>query len=126
MGLISNGGTFGWLLLILIITAAVFAVISAVRLWGKKEPPKHAAENSVMNLLWTGILSEAVGVLGTVTGIYNAASAISSAGDVSPKIVWRGIHVALSTTLLGLGIFVICTILWMIFRSKFNKIYGTK
>lgn len=126
MGLISNGGTFGWLLLILIIISAVFAVISAVRLWGGKEIPKHVAENGVMNLLWTGIVSEAVGVLGTVTGIYNASSAISKASDVSPKIVWQGIHVALSTTVLGLIIFVLCAVIWMVFRSRLNKIYAQK
>jgi biopolymer transport protein ExbB len=79
-----------------------------------------------MNLLWTGILSEAVGVLGTVTGMYNAASAISRAGDVSPGIVWQGIHIALSTTILGLIIFVFCTIIWLVFRSRFNKTYAVK
>lgn len=124
MELITKGGTFGWLLLILIILAVIFSVISAVRLWGNSNPPKNVVEGGLMNLLWTGILSEAVGVLGTVTGLYNAASAISRASDVSPMIVWSGIHVALSTTLLGIGIFVICTIIWMVFRTRFNKIYS--
>ncbi len=126
MGLITDGGTFGWLLLILIILAVVFSIINAVRLWGKNELPKNVVEGGLMNLLWTGILSEAVGVLGTVTGIYNAASAISRAGDVSPRIVWQGIHIALSTTILGLIIFVFCTIIWLVFRSRFNKTYAVK
>jgi biopolymer transport protein ExbB/TolQ len=50
-------------------------------------------------------------------GGYNAISAIREAVEISMYIVYGGINVALSTTILGLQLFVFSAIVWIVLKN---------
>jgi biopolymer transport protein ExbB/TolQ len=62
-----------------------------------------------------------VGLLGTFTGIYLAAGVIEQAAAVSPAVIWSGIRVALTTTLFGLFVFCVASLMWLGLRVSYRR-----
>ena len=65
-----------------------------------------------------GIFALAVGVLGFFVGFYVAALDISAAGDIAPAIIWKGLSVAVITTIYGLLIYMVSLIIRIIQKPK--------
>jgi len=63
-------------------------------------------------LVWGGLCA-LLGVLGTVVGLSVAAGAISRAAAVSPAVIWGGVKVALSTTVVGLVLLTVAVLAWL-------------
>jgi hypothetical protein len=63
-------------------------------------------------LVW-GVLAGVVGVLGTVVGISIAASFIESVETTSPALIWGGMKVALSSTIVGMLLLGVASIAWL-------------
>jgi biopolymer transport protein ExbB/TolQ len=63
-----------------------------------------------------------IGMLGTLVGIAQAATAIeSSGGTVGAALVWGGMKVALNTTIFSLLIFSLASILWFGLRVRYRR-----
>ena len=65
-------------------------------------------------MVWISLfisLAPMLGFMGTVIGMIDAFDAIAAAGDVSPSLVAGGIKVALLTTVGGLIVAVISTVI---------------
>ena len=119
MEVIKESGLFGWLLLIngiVLIGAIIYFIIKAV---GKNKNGKRYDVNLVIYL---GLLAFAIGLLGTTTGFYFAAGAISRASEISMPVVWAGVRSALSSLMLGLEFFTIALISWLLFRSRLKQL----
>lgn len=110
---ISNGGPFGWLLFLLLF---LLLGLTGYRIFqsSKKET---LGELKINQILYVGIFSAVVGFTATLTGIFNAAGAISQASVTSPQIIWGGIGVAISTSILGFIILLISLIGWFVLKS---------
>ena len=118
MEVIKESGLFGWLLLIngiVLIGAIIYFIIKAV---GKNKNGKRYDVNLVIYL---GLLAFAIGLLGTTTGFYFAAGAISRASEISMSVVWAGVRSALSSLMLGLEFFTAALIAWLLFRSRLKQ-----
>ena len=59
-------------------------------------------------------LSLAIGIFGTLIGLYDAFAAIENMGNVSQAILAGGLKVASTTTLYGLLVYIISRILHLI------------
>jgi hypothetical protein len=70
-------------------------------------------------LFWGGF-AMIWGVLGTLVGITIAAQSIEAAGDVAPMLVWGGIKVALLTSLFGMLILVIASLIWFVLQFRWR------
>lgn len=66
------------------------------------------------NIITYGNLSLAIGIFGTLIGLYDAFAAIESMGNVSPGILVGGLKVASTTTLYGLLVYIISRTLHLI------------
>lgn len=66
------------------------------------------------NIITYGNLSLAVGIFGTLIGLYDAFAAIENMGSVSQGILSGGLKVASTTTLYGLLVYIISRILHLI------------
>jgi len=66
------------------------------------------------NIITYGNLSLAVGIFGTLIGLYDAFAAIENMGSVSQGILAGGLKVASTTTLYGLLVYIISRILHLI------------
>ena len=65
-----------------------------------------------------GIAGLVAGVFWTVCGLSQAAEAISMAGDISPAVLWGGIHVMLIPLLYGLVIYFLSLIIRIIQKPR--------
>jgi len=88
------------------------------KLFSKDEKDKVVIEKILNTALWMGILSAVTGFCGTVMGFSEASKAISQASSISTAVIWGGVHVALSTLIFGLWIFVLTVIVVLLLRVK--------
>lgn len=120
-GIFSQGGPFGWLLLLLLIFIVVLAITRFTQL-NKAAKITAQINLGIKQILWAGFLSFFVGMLGSIYGIYIASQFVSAASEISPQIVFAGFSAALSTTILGIVILIISMVLWLFLKIKSTKL----
>lgn len=69
-----------------------------------------------------GSLSTLLGLLGTVLGIQQAFQSMKESGQVGVSVFAEGVSLALTTTILGLGIAIVSQILNQILRSFLSQL----
>jgi hypothetical protein len=80
-------------------------------------------ETRIDSVLFWGVYGVILGVLGTLIGISQAASAIQAFGgeSVSAALVWGGIRVALTTVIAGFLIFSVAFVFWFALRVRYRR-----
>jgi len=78
------------------------------------EPDHQALQKSLNTLLVLGSFNLALGMVGQITGIWDAIDAIKAAGDINPDIVMTGIKVSFGTTIFGLATFMLAALAWLL------------
>lgn len=69
---------------------------------------------SLNTLLVLGSFNLALGMIGQITGIWDAIDAIRAAADINVDIVLTGIKISFGTTIFGLATFMIAALAWML------------
>jgi biopolymer transport protein ExbB/TolQ len=111
---------FMWPLVTIAVVVVGLGVAAAVRI-GQTEGADPVLETGIDATLFWGGWALLLGLLGTFGGIYQAAGAIEQAGAVSAQLVWGGIKVALITTLFGLTIFIVASVIWFGLRTWYRR-----
>ena len=88
------------------------ALWNATRLWGGSVEVGPRTRAGIDSVLFWGVFSVVLGVLGTLVGIMIAAQSIELAGEVHATLAWGGIRLALSTTVTGVLILSAAALLW--------------
>jgi hypothetical protein len=117
LSLFRVAGLTGWLLLVLAIVILVLTVRTILRIRGLDKIGKATFENGLNGILFWGCVSAAMGLLGQFSGLWNALGAISHAEAISPRMIAQGLMESFSTTILGLGILVVSSVVWFGLRS---------
>lgn len=102
----------------------IVMIVLAVRGWLRLRNGNVAQAtlgNGIDAVLFWGGYAAVLGVLGTLMGMSQAASAISRASEIDPSIVWMGIRIALSTTIYGLLVLAVALLLWFALRHSHRK-----
>lgn len=73
---------------------------------------------SIDSILFWGIMSVATGILGQISGIYNALNIIIKASDISPQIVMKGFSESFTSTIYGFYIFILSGLIWYFLKRK--------
>jgi biopolymer transport protein ExbB/TolQ len=115
-----SGGYVMWVLLVSGILVVGLAATAARRLASADEAARRDA--GVDAVLFWGVFSVVVGLIGTFIGIGQAARAIELAGAVEPALAWSAIRVALTTTIAGLAIGTVALVLWFVLRSRQQRL----
>ncbi len=103
-----------------------FAVV-ALSGWSWATLPRDAAgadavvETRIDSVLFWGAYGVVLGILGTLIGIAQAASAIEAAGVASGSMIWGGIKVALITVIFGFLLFSVALVLWFVLRVRYRR-----
>jgi biopolymer transport protein ExbB/TolQ len=118
-------GPFGPLLTIIALVIAVLIVRKIVDLWIRKDLSPHKLESGLHAILFWGAVSAVLGVLGQITGIYNALSVIVRATEISPNVVAQGFAESFTTTIFGIEILVISAIAWFILFCRYRKLIAS-
>jgi hypothetical protein len=114
---IADGGPFMYLILM---TGAAAAVLAIVR--GKRATTGSTVSTVEVNtVLYLGIAALLLGIVGQLTGLYQAASAILRASAISPPVIAKGILISFNTTLLGFYMLIASGLLWFILRALVQR-----
>jgi biopolymer transport protein ExbB/TolQ len=125
MDFFRQGGFFMWPILFV----AVAIVWLAARSWTRTrrlDAPDAVVETGVDAVLFWGVWVLVIGLLGTFTGIYQAAGAIERAPAINPAMIWGGVRVALTTTLAGFLVFAVAALLWLGLRFTYRRKVSTR
>jgi hypothetical protein len=95
-----------------VIVCGVAMLVMTVR--GFRPGRRHAVDAV---LVWAGA-ALALGLIGTLIGITQAAAAIRASGGADPVLVWEGVRIVLSTTFVGVCLFLIGLVSWGVLRAR--------
>ena len=123
---IKQMGPFGILMIIISVVIAALSIKKAIDLFAGKDRPAADLERGLHAILFWGIIASVLGVLGQLSGIYNALNAISKATEISPRIVYMGFAESFTTTLYGLWTLFLASIIWFALFMKYKRLAGRK
>jgi biopolymer transport protein ExbB/TolQ len=119
---IKQMGPFGFLMIIISIVIAVLSIKKAIDLFGSKDRPAADLERGLHAILFWGMIAAVLGILGQISGIYNALNAISMATEINPRIAYMGFAESFTTTLYGLTTLLISAIIWFALFMRYRKL----
>lgn len=67
----------------------------------------------------TGAIALVTGILGTVAGVFDMATAIQRAGDIAGGMIWGGFRVAMITAVYGLLIYLVSLVVRIAQKPRF-------
>jgi len=118
-----DGGISMYLLLLLAIVAIVLSVKKAVELFiQKRDPRSPGMENGINAILFWSSIMVVIAFLKTFWGLNVASEAISMSNDISPSIIWEGIHMVLIPIIFSLTFFTFAAIVWFILRIRYKRL----
>ena len=117
-----GGALFMSVLSILLIIMTAWSTYFFIKAYRSK-PIKDidAALRKVNYAKIIGLLALITGIFGQLIGLHQAFSAIQTAGDISPSLVFGGIKVSMITTLYGISIYILSLLLSFIFNIIIEK-----
>lgn len=110
-----TGGVTMWPMLAVAAGIGWLVLSTTIRLWRDREP--EASERSLQPILFWGVMSVVLGVIGTVGGLVVMSQAIALAGSVEAPLVWGGVSVSLVPLITGLVLFLVSAVSWFILRE---------
>jgi biopolymer transport protein ExbB/TolQ len=108
-----GGGVMMWPMS-LVGLAILFLAVHAAVLLARREPE---VEGRLRAVLFWGVMSLVLGVLGTTVGIVQMAEAVARSGGVRVTTLLGGFGVSLITSIFGLLIFLVAAMLWFALRQ---------
>jgi len=120
--LIGQSGIYGSLILLLIIISIAYLFLSIMNMVKFKKESNEKVEDNINNIIRMGVLSAALGFLGTIHGGYLAINEILAATEISMRIVWEGVICALSSTVLGFQVFAVTAVIWFVLRNILRRL----
>jgi hypothetical protein len=97
--------------LLIVLALIIYSTYLKIR---KTSSDDQALRKSLNTLLVLGSFNLALGMIGQITGIWDAIDAIKAAGDINLDIVLTGIKISFGTTIFGLATFMIATVAWLL------------
>lgn len=110
-----DGGPAMWVLLVSGVLMVGLAVNAARHLSAADASARQ--DVGIDAVLFWGMFSVILGLIGTLLGIGSAARAIQLAGVAEPTLVWAGLRITLTSTIAGLGIGAFSLVLWFVLRT---------
>ena len=85
----------------------------------KRDLNKLSKQNSL--IIFIGSFGFLFGLLGQISGMYQALVCVQAVGDISPALIAGGLRVSLLAPMYGFILFLISGIIWFIFRNLIKE-----
>ena len=108
-------------LLIISISIAYLILKNGIILYSERSLDMKKVEWRLNAIIFWGVLSVVLGLLGQFTGMYKGLSAISHAQIVNPRLVFQGLKESLTTTICGLTLLLVSGLSWFILNARYRK-----
>jgi len=119
-------GPYGIVVVLLGLVILALSVRKALQLFSSRSYQRFELEQGLHAILFWGVISLILGILGQCSGIYNAVRAISQATEISPKVILTGLGESYTTTLAGLIVFIISSIIWFCLFTRYKKLVNQR
>ena len=119
-----EAGPFIWPLHAIAIYNMILFIKKGVDLFFRSNLSSHELERGINTIVFWGCFAIALGFFAHYSGLYMAIQALSSAPEISTRIVAGGYAVSLVPVIYGLGIFMISMICWLFLRWRYGKTVG--
>jgi biopolymer transport protein ExbB/TolQ len=113
-----------WPLLILALINLFLIIRGMLALFaGTPADPRKAVQGLHAILFW-GVISALLGILGQLSGIYHAMLAIMQADALSPSVIAMGFAESMTTTIFGLTILFFSAVAWFALHARYRQVAG--
>jgi len=96
-----------------IVSLLLFLWLISQRAYQKEINRKH-----IDLILFLGSFSLAYGILGQITGLYQAAGILQTGGEISPTLIWGGVRVSLIAPIMGFIVLLFSSFFWFLLKPK--------
>jgi hypothetical protein len=104
-----------------LVSALVFSVSSATKIFLQKVDDRTAIQQSIDLIKSSGLFAVVTGILGQLIGVYSAFGSIEEVGTVSPEILVSGLKISSICTIYGLMIYALSLLAWFVFTNLNRK-----
>jgi biopolymer transport protein ExbB/TolQ len=119
---IAESGPFMILMLIVLIGLIILMVKKTIDIFISKKEVSSKDESSINAILFWGCISALIGVLGQLSGLYLTINAIAMAKDISPQVILIGLKISFNTTIFGLWVLLVSSIVWFFLKARFKQL----
>ena len=123
---IKQMGPFGYLMIIISVVLVALSIKKAFDLFARTDRPAAELERGIHAILFWGVIALVLGLLGQVSGIYNALNAIYRATEIDPRIIFMGFAQSFTTTLYGLWVLLLSSIVWFAFFMRYKRLVSAR
>jgi biopolymer transport protein ExbB/TolQ len=120
------GGPYMYVLTVLALVVLVLSVKKFIDLFSRTTPEPARLARGLNAILFWGCISAVLGFLGQFSGTYLSLMAIRRAGLVDPALLAKGVAISLITTVFGLMILAVATIVWFGLRCRLNGLVARR
>jgi biopolymer transport protein ExbB/TolQ len=117
---IQMGGLPMYALLLVALVALTLAVRAATGL-AEAHAPDHDLEIRIDGVLFWGGYAVVLGFLGTVVGVFQASTYLQDATGASTALIWSALQVSMTTTIVGLFVFLVALLAWHALRTIYRR-----
>lgn len=107
-----GGSLFMGLLTLLLLIILCLAIVAGTKLLRGKQTDTEQQRSLLSYIKSVGTFALVTGILGQLTGLYEASGLIGSSEQISPAILAYGFRVSSISTLYGLLIFLFAYLIW--------------
>ena len=116
-------GITAWPLLLLAVVIVVLVIQKTIALFFRSADPANPGLTIGLNaILFWGGAAAVLGILGQLTGIYNALQVIIRATEISPRVIAAGLAESFTTTIAGLAILICSAVAWIVLRGRYDQL----
>lgn len=109
------------LIALVVIGLGIYRFLQVVQTGATKEPRLQAGINTIF--FWGGFAA-VLGLFGQFSGITKALRAVADLGIVNPRLVYLGLYESFLSTLMGMLILILASLIWLVLRTFYMRLPG--
>lgn len=118
---IQGMGPSGPLMIIISIVIIILTITKAIQVLGRRTTERVQLERGLDAILFWGVFCAILGFWGQVLGHYKSLNVIIHAPVINPKLVFMGLAQCLTSTITGLTILLISSLVWFGLRAVVRR-----
>ncbi len=118
---ITSMGLSGPIMVIISIVILVLTVTKSIQVFGPGAADRVGLERGLDAILFWGVFCAILGFWGQVLGHYKSLNVIIHAPVINPKLVFMGLAQCLTSTISGLTILLISSLVWFGLRAVVRR-----
>jgi len=119
---LASFGVYLYPIVLVTLIILVLTVLNGLRLLRWRQRPDERLAISINAILFWGVVCAVLGFLGQWAGIYRSMTILSQAEVVNPAAIAKGFAQSLQTSILGLRVLLLASLVWLGLRSALGHL----